>query len=184
MTKKVPIPREGGNEVNDQLRYRALGPLSVQRAGRELDLGWVKQQSVLATLLVEMNRPVPVATIIEAVWHGQQMPRDARNAVQTYVSRLRRLLEPCHGVGRPHRVLVSTGSGYLLRGDPALVDLEMFERHLVTARKRHQHGDLPAAWTQLDMAFHLWQGHPFTGLDGPVVEAQRRRFADLRLTAR
>ncbi|MFD2415770.1 AfsR/SARP family transcriptional regulator [Amycolatopsis pigmentata] len=184
MAKNVPIPREGGNEMDHRIRYRALGPLSVRRAGREVELGWHKQQSVLATLLVEMNRPVPVATIIEAVWHGGQMPRDARNAVQTYVSRLRRLLEPDRGVGWPGRVLVSTGSGYLLRGDPALVDLEMFERHLVGAQKRYQHGDLPAAGTQLDTALRLWQGHPFTGLDGPVVEAQRRRFGDLHLTAR
>jgi DNA-binding SARP family transcriptional activator len=64
---------------NNVLRYDVLGTFRVRRAGDELDLGWAKQQAVLATLVLEMNRYVPVDDIAAAVW-GSRPPRDIRNA--------------------------------------------------------------------------------------------------------
>ena len=88
---------EGSN-----LRFCLLGPVRAWRAGEELTLGPAKQQTVLVTLLLERNRPVSLYTIIDAVW-GEAPPQDARNTVQTYVSRLRRALWPTE----PGEVLVS-----------------------------------------------------------------------------
>ena len=75
--------------------------------GTEVNVGQAKQQTVLAVLLLNMNRPVPVETIIDAVW-ANNPPRDARNTVQTYVSRLRRVLQVGDGDRGPDTVVAST----------------------------------------------------------------------------
>ncbi|GAB3878568.1 BTAD domain-containing putative transcriptional regulator [Kibdelosporangium lantanae] len=152
-----------------------LGPLSVSRDGEDVNLGWAKQQTVLAVLLLEMNRPVPVPRIVDAVW-GQPPPRDARNVLQTNISRLRRVLAGAD-------VLVSTDGGYLLRGDPDHVDTSVFDRHLAAARDHHSRDDLLAAVAEVDLALGLWRGEPFSGLTGTVIDAERQRLRELHVDA-
>ncbi len=165
-----------------EIRYALLGPVTAWRDGHELDLGWAKQQTVLITLLLELDRPVPVSAIIDAVW-GESPPRDARNAVQTYVSRLRRVLQPGVAADDVAAVLLSTDNGYRARGDPAQLDVVVFERHLTAAEDHHARGDLPAAAAAAEAALALWRGEPLAGLDGPLVEAERRRLGERRLAA-
>jgi DNA-binding SARP family transcriptional activator/tetratricopeptide (TPR) repeat protein len=153
----------------------------VWRDGQEIPLGWARQRSVLAVLLMDLNRPVSVARIVDAVW-GELPPRDARNAVQTNISRLRRVLEPPAGTDQPG-VLALTESGYLLSGDPAQVDIAAFDRHLAAAYDLHQSGDLPTAADEVELALDLWRGEPFSGLDGPLINAERQRLAQRRLDA-
>lgn len=163
------------------LRFEILGPLKVWRAGQEVELGWARQRSVLAVLLLDMNRPVSVSRIVDAVW-GELPPRDARNAVQTNVSRLRRALEPAGGADKPG-VLALTESGYLLSGDPEQVDIAAFDRHLATAHELRRNRDLPAAAAEVDRALGLWRGEPFSGLGGPLIDAERRRIGQRRMEA-
>jgi DNA-binding SARP family transcriptional activator/Tfp pilus assembly protein PilF len=167
----------------DEIRYALLGPVAAWRDGQELDLGWAKQQTVLVALLLELNRPVPVNAVIDAVW-GERPPRDARNAVQTYVSRLRRILQPGLAADDDAAVLRSTDTGYLVRGDPAELDVVVFERYLAAAQDHHGQGDLPAAAADVDAALALWRGEPLSGLDGPLVEVERRRLGERHLAAR
>lgn len=162
-----------------EVQYAALGPLSVRCSGRELDLGWAKQQAVLAVLLLEMNRPVPVNRIITSVW-GDRRPRNAKNAVQTYISRLRKVLAQGGGTDE---LLVSTDAGYLIRGDPAGLDIAVFERRVADARHCRQYGDPHTAAGHLDDALALWRGEPFSGLDGPRIAARRGQLEELRLAA-
>jgi DNA-binding SARP family transcriptional activator len=163
------------------LRFSVLGPLTASRAGQQIELGWAKQQSVLAVLLLEMNRPVSVAKIVDAVW-GQPAPRDARNALQTNISRLRRVLESAPG-NDESRVLISTEGGYLLRGRPEHVDIAIFDRHLATAHDGRQRGDLPSAAAEIDLALAVWRGEPFSGLSGPLIDAERQRLHQRHIDA-
>jgi DNA-binding SARP family transcriptional activator len=165
-----------------EIRYALLGPVVAWRDGHELDLGWAKQQTVLVTLLLELDRPVPVSAIIDAVW-GESPPRDARNAVQTYVSRLRRVLQPGVATDDAAAVLLSADNGYRVRGDPAQLDVVVFERHLAAAEDHHGRGDLRAAAAAVEAAVALWRGEPLGGLDGPLVEAERRRLGERHLAA-
>ncbi|WP_158893814.1 tetratricopeptide repeat protein [Amycolatopsis anabasis] len=164
------------------IRYSVLGPVTAWHADQKIELGWAKQQAVLAVLLLELNRPVPARRIVDAVW-GDHVPRDARNAVQTYISRLRRVLRDGGEPGEREPALVSTKAGYLLRGDPAKLDVAEFERHVDAAAKHHRAGDLAAAAGEAEAALALWHGEPFGGLAGPLLEAERRRLHERRLTA-
>jgi DNA-binding SARP family transcriptional activator len=137
---------------------------------------------VLAALLLELNRPVSLASIIDAVW-GQEPPRDARNCVYTYVSRLRRALRLAEAPGGKRSVLVSAKAGYQLSGDPGQVDVVTFERQCATARDCYRCGDKEAAAEAISVAMSLWGGEPFAGLAGPRVEAERVRLVELHLAA-
>ena len=163
-----------------EIYYGVLGPVMARQAGRDIDLGWARQRAVLAVLVREMNRPVSTETIIDAVW-GERPPDDARRAVQTNISRLRRALHPDDQPGDRHDVLVTTDAGYLLRGAPTWVDTARFEQHLAAAAERHRSGDLPAAAAQLDAALALWRGEPYAGLSGSWIEANGRGGVNVTL---
>ncbi|MEV0675617.1 BTAD domain-containing putative transcriptional regulator [Actinosynnema sp. NPDC050436] len=160
------------------IRYAALGPLTAWRADRKIELGWAKQQAVLGVMLLELNRPVPLSRIVDGVW-GERGPRDARNAVQTYISRLRRVLRVPQAPGP----LVFTEGGYLLQGDPSDLDVVVFDRHLDAAHARYRDDDVRAGAEHVDAALALWRGDPFSGLGGPLLEAERRRLRERHLSA-
>ncbi|KAA2252404.1 NACHT domain-containing protein [Solihabitans fulvus] len=168
--------------TNDGFSYCVLGQITVGRAGREIELRQAKLQAVLAILLLHLNKPVPVTAIIDAVWE-ENPPRGARNAVQTYVSRLRQTLQPGCGPGDPDVVLVSEDAGYLLRGDPAQFDAAVFEHHLTLAGEHRRCGDLTASAAEIDAALVLWRGDPFGGLGGSLIDTERQRLREHQLSA-
>jgi DNA-binding response OmpR family regulator len=61
------------------------------RTGRKLALGGPKQRAVLAHLILRANHVVPTDLLIDGLW-GEEPPESARNTVQTYVYRLRKVL--------------------------------------------------------------------------------------------
>jgi hypothetical protein len=80
------------------VRFHILGPLSVVDGDRELQLGGVKQRSLLALLLLHRNETISTDRLIDELW-GERPPDTAAKTVQVYVSRLRRAL----GDGRIER---------------------------------------------------------------------------------
>jgi DNA-binding SARP family transcriptional activator len=50
------------------MEFRVLGPVEVWSGGHRIDAGHVKQQSVLALLLLELGRVVPAEVLIDRVW--------------------------------------------------------------------------------------------------------------------
>lgn len=103
--------------------FGLLGEITVD-AGR-VDIGHVRQQCVLAALLVDANRVVPVDTLVERVW-GETFPPPKRSTLYSYVSRLRQVL-----AGVDELDIVRRSGGYVAAVDPELVDLHRF-RDLVT----------------------------------------------------
>jgi hypothetical protein len=79
------------------VRFRLLGEVEVLHDERRVDVGHDRQRCVLATLLVEVNRPVTVDQLIDRVW-ADRPPYRARNALSAYMSRLRRQLAGVPGV--------------------------------------------------------------------------------------
>ena len=73
------------------IRFRLLGEVGVTLDGPPVDIGHARQRSVLAALLVEVNRPATADKLIDRVW-ADRLPYRARNALSAYVSRLRQLL--------------------------------------------------------------------------------------------
>ena len=75
------------------MQFRVLGPVEVLDDGEPLDIGTPRQRALLARLLVDANRVVPLDRIIDDLWEGEP-PAAATATLQSYVSLLRRVLEP------------------------------------------------------------------------------------------
>ncbi|MET8159914.1 BTAD domain-containing putative transcriptional regulator [Sphaerisporangium sp. NPDC005289] len=162
--------------MGERLRFEVLGPVRAWRGDDEIDLGSPQQRAILAILLLQTGLPALPDQLIAAIWGGAA-PRAAIGVVRSYVSRLRRVLDP----GHPTAVIESVGGGYALRtGD---LDLTEFQRHLGLAREARRAGDAPAAATALRAALSLWHGTPLAGVNGDYAEFERVRLEQLRLTA-
>ncbi|MGH3091799.1 MAG: BTAD domain-containing putative transcriptional regulator, partial [Gaiellaceae bacterium] len=121
--------------------------------GRLVTLEGAKARALLVLLLVHANRVVPSEQLIEDLWSGSP-PSSAPNALQVYVSQLRKL------VGR--ETLLTRPPGYVLRADPELVDAVRFERLVEQARKELADGTPEPALAALEEALSLWRGTPLS----------------------
>ena len=111
--------------------FRILGPVELRGPDGRVELGPLKQRTVLAALLVDAGRPVTQELLIERVWDDCP-PAEVRNALYTYATRLRRILAGAPGA-EPARLLRRSG-GYLLEIDPETVDAHRFSALAARAR--------------------------------------------------
>lgn len=155
-----------------------LGPVGVRVATQLVDLGPPQQRCVFAVLAMTPQQTVPVELMVDRVW-GEQVPRNVRTVLYTYVSRLRGLL--ADGGGR--ELLRRRDGGYALEIDPDQVDLHR-ARHLASqgrAAAEQPGGDERAA-ELLAEAAALWTGTPLTGINGEWAERVRVGLDHERLT--
>ncbi|SFW65170.1 BTAD domain-containing putative transcriptional regulator [Amycolatopsis australiensis] len=161
-------------------RLQLLGPVKAWQGETELDLGSAHRRTVLAALAMNPHRTVSREELIDAVW-GEAPPQSAQGSIYTYVSGLRRALEPGRAKGEGPQLLASIGSGYSLRLDPEAIDVHRFEALRELAQRKQSAGDPRGAREILDDALDLWHGVPLSGLPGPFAAAQRARLAEVRL---
>ncbi|QMU80479.1 AAA family ATPase [Streptacidiphilus sp. PB12-B1b] len=112
---------------------RVLGSLVAEISGAPVDLGPPRQRSVLAMLTAARGGAVPTERMAAQLWRGQP-PAKATVSLQSYVSNLRRLLEPDRPPRTPATVLVSSARGYALRLPEEAVDAWRFEAAVRQAR--------------------------------------------------
>ncbi|WP_246568833.1 helix-turn-helix domain-containing protein [Polymorphospora rubra] len=84
-----------------------LGPLVVLDGTAALHIESDRARTLLGRLALTPNRTVVRDELIELLW-GERVPATAVNLVQTYVSRLRRVLEPARPARGPSRALTLT----------------------------------------------------------------------------
>src|SRR6266496_5999832 len=125
-----------GSRSEDVLEFRILGPLEVLEGDRILPLGGEKQRAALAMLLLHRNAVVSRDRLIEGTW-GEAPPVSAGPTLDTYVSRLRKVLR-ADGLG-PR--LITRPPGYLLRVEDGELDLQRFEALLDRAKSVLASGD-------------------------------------------
>lgn len=152
------------------MAVRMLGPVELlDDAGRVVEIGAPKRRAVLAILASELDRVVSVDRLLDQVWDADPPPR-ARTALQGHVSALRKVLGP--GLR-----LETRDPGYVLRGDPDMVDAHRFD--LLTARAAAE--DDLAATDTLRQALGLWRGSALADLAGMAFrEPLAARFDDAR----
>lgn len=148
------------------MRFRLLGAVELWDGDRRVELGPMRQRTVLAVLLAGAGQPIHPDVLIDRVW-GDQRPSQVRNSLHTHVARLRGLLGR---LGDDPPRLVRQPAGYLLDPRVATVDLHRF-RALVAAA---ENGGSPADQAGLLRdAIELWRGEPLDGMDGVWVDECR-----------
>ncbi|WP_190190313.1 AfsR/SARP family transcriptional regulator [Streptomyces minutiscleroticus] len=157
-------------------QFVVLGEIEACVDGSPVDIGHLRQRSVLAALLVDVNRTVTVDRLGDRIW-GDRPPQRWRPTLYSYVSRLRHALETaCDDEVCIRRQL----GGYQLVGDSATVDLHRF-RELVARARRAEEDDQAAAL--FDQALGLWRGSAFGALETPWFTELRETLHREQLTA-
>src|SRR3954471_18608005 len=129
------------------MEFQVLGPLEVRRGAQPVALGAAKQRALLAILLVHANELVASDRLIEELW--PEPPGTAANALQVYVGKLRKALEPERAAGSPGELLMTRAPGYVLRVEPDELDADRFERLLGEGRSPRQANDPETASAML-----------------------------------
>ncbi|MBT2224972.1 tetratricopeptide repeat protein [Nonomuraea sp. NEAU-A123] len=128
--------------------------MEMTRGGRPVRLSAAKQRIALATLLVNANHHVSLDKLIEYMW-GDKAPKQARGALHTHMTRLRRVLDD----GADGRPLIETvGAGYVLRAGADILDMERFRELAVQAARAARADDRSGESGLLREALGLWRG--------------------------
>lgn len=164
------------------MEFSILGALEIRVDGRAVEVSSAKERQVLAVLLVYANEVVSVDRLIEVLWGGQP-PATAANTVQTYISHLRRALEPGRVPRNRDGVLRTRAQGYELAVEPEAIDAVRFERLARDGRQTLRSHPEQAAGT-LRSALGLWRGEALAEFGFELfAQAETARLSELRLVA-
>ncbi len=162
--------------TESSVEFSILGPLEVVKNGEPLDLGPHKQRSLLALLLINVNRTVTTDRILEGLWGDEASGKE--NALWVYISRIRSVLG--EESGRPSALLTRDG-GYSLAVDPSSVDFLRFELAVVSGRSAMK-DDPEAAAATLHEALALWRGDALEDFRyDEFAHAEINRLEELRV---
>lgn len=146
------------------LRISLLGPLQVTDNGSEIDSGGAKQQLVLAALAIANNSVVSTDRLIDLVW-GDNPPAKPNVTLRSYISHLRRVLDPAREANDRGNLLVTRSPGYALELSDDQLDVLIFETHVAKAREALGSNDLDHAMHQADQALGLWRSEQLDVLE-------------------
>jgi DNA-binding SARP family transcriptional activator/tetratricopeptide (TPR) repeat protein len=105
------------------IRFRLLGPVYVETDGRPLTPPRRQERCLLAILLLEQGRVVPVDRLCDLLWDGEP-PERAYQSLRSQVAHLRALL--ARADPDCHVSLVSDRRGYALKAPADAVDAYRF----------------------------------------------------------
>ncbi|GIH80008.1 BTAD domain-containing putative transcriptional regulator [Planobispora longispora] len=158
------------------MRVGILGPLVLETAAGPARVGGARLRALLTRLVLDAGRSVRPATLAEALW-GEEAPADHLHALQSLVSRLRRVL------GDPG-LLTSGPAGYRLAVEPDAVDAVRFERLVREGRRSHAQSRPAEAAAALREALSLWRGPALADVrEAPFAAAEAERLERARLAA-
>jgi|HubBroStandDraft_4_1064222.scaffolds.fasta_scaffold02252_4 YVTN family beta-propeller protein len=159
------------------MEIRLLGAVEAYADGVALPLGGPRQRAVLADLALHAGQLVVAGRLIDDLWGGRP-PISARHTLETYVSRLRHVLNASGGL------LVTRPGGYLLDVAPRCVDACQFRDLVARGSGARDQGDVPAAVTLLGSAVKLWRGPALADVqDAPFAVLAGQQLEEERLTA-
>ncbi|RKS74839.1 transcriptional regulator [Actinomadura pelletieri DSM 43383] len=161
---------------------RVLGAFGAEVAGAPADLGGPRQRSVLARLVAARGQMVPADRLVEDLWPGTAPPRAAAG-LQSFVSHLRRALEPDRPPRTPALVLVTEPPGYALRLPDGNVDAWRFDA-LIDEAADLLDADPAQARRRAERALDEWRGPAYAEFaDLPWAAAEAARLDERRRIA-
>ncbi|WP_040023224.1 BTAD domain-containing putative transcriptional regulator, partial [Streptomyces sp. 150FB] len=162
--------------------FRVLGPLEASDGRGPLVLKGPRHRAVLARLLIAKGRVVPVGRLVDDLW--DRPPDGAVGVIQTFVSALRRALEPDRPPRGPATLLVTASPGYALRAAAESVDARQFEALTGEAGSLLVAGRAGEALSCLDTALALWRGPAYAEFAAEGwARGESARLDGLRLLA-
>src|SRR6185312_5624719 len=109
------------------MRFLVLGPLEVAEAGGSpLPIAGSKERTILACLIARSRQVVPVDDLVDELW-GDSPPRSPEKTITSYVSRLRRDLQPGRAARSNGDVIVFRLGGFLMHRAAYEIDALGFE---------------------------------------------------------
>jgi DNA-binding SARP family transcriptional activator len=159
-------------------RFGILGALKLHNvAGSAVPLSSDRCRTLLALLLLRRDEICSMEELIAGIW-GEHAPSSARKNLQTYVWRLRCLLEEVGAAQLEHR-----RTGYLLSVTGGEVDLDEFEYRAAVGERLLASGAAEGASAMLGQALRLWRGQPLSDvLFGESPQGELVRLAERRMT--
>lgn len=151
-----------------------LGNLEVRRGAEVVAIGGPKPRLILAMLVATHGGVVSTDRLHDELW-GDDQPADPGAVLQSYVSRLRKILDPgARIVARP--------AGYALEIDSLEVDAWTFEANHLAARS----ATAPATVVELyQRALDCFTGPPYAEFsDREWARADVGRLEEMRIVAR
>lgn len=162
------------------LAVRVLGAFEAVVRGEPAELGGPRQRSVLARLAAAHGRLVPADRLVDELWPDGAPPRAAAG-LQSFVSHLRRALEPDRPPRTPARVLVTAPPGYALRLPASAVDAWRFDELVERSGEAAEPAEARAFAEQ---ALDLWRGPAYAEFsDLPWAAAEASRLDELHRLA-
>ncbi|MFW6186692.1 MAG: AfsR/SARP family transcriptional regulator [Actinomycetota bacterium] len=164
--------RSAAGATGARLSVQVVGPLVVRRGNRVLtsrELGGPRQRQILEILLLQLGTPVSKHRLVDLLW-GAQAPAAALTTLESYVSVLRRHLQPGQCRSGP---LKTTNGGYVMDASMVDLDLSRFDRLLEASR----HAAAPEAHSLLRRALDMASA-PLLGdePDSEWIESQRSAY--------
>ena len=141
--------------------------------GASVDLAGGKQTALLAFLLLQAGRVVPMDRLVDGLW-GEDVPESAPKMVQIFVSQLRKRL--------PRGLIQTRSPGYRLELDGHTLDLHVFEALHARGREALADGRPDEAARELRRALDLWRGVPLAEFAEPFARLEEARLVEQQLT--
>ncbi|MFF4027621.1 MULTISPECIES: BTAD domain-containing putative transcriptional regulator [Nocardia] len=175
-------PPDTDDSSGAQLRLRVLGGLAATVGGRPVDLGGLRQRTLLAALIAAFPHEVSADRLLEQVWHDARDP--SVNSLHFGISTLRNRLEPDRRRGGGS-VIARCGTRYLLDLPADRIDAHRFAQHVIDAESACATGDLDASLRSYEAALADWRGAPYADVaDAEFVRPEIVRLTTLELRAR
>ncbi|MGW1505959.1 AfsR/SARP family transcriptional regulator [Streptomyces mirabilis] len=165
-----------------RLRIEVLGPLRAWRGGTPLDLGPVKRQAVLSSLLLRQGAVVSHEQLLDSVW-GSETPASGHKVLASHVNPLRRALD-AEGTRHTDSVIRSGKGWYRFAVNGVRLDTADLTERGDEALRTKVSGDLATATDQLSAALALFRAEPLSNLPGPFAQNERQRLLERRRTLR
>ncbi|MET9322987.1 AfsR/SARP family transcriptional regulator [Streptomyces sp. NPDC003038] len=167
------------------MEFGVLGPLliSTEAPTEYIELA-PKPRTVLALLLANSGRIIPVSSLVREVW-GDSPPVSALRNIQTYALQSRKVLSqvarvPVRVVAR--ELLITRPGGYTFNDGAGQFDYRFYLELADSGRKAIREGALAEGIDLLSRALAIWRGPAFVDtLTGPVLESQRLQLEESRL---
>ncbi|MEV0082985.1 tetratricopeptide repeat protein [Saccharopolyspora sp. NPDC050642] len=152
--------------------FKIFGQVRLRLAGTWQD-DWqaTKIRGLLGVLLTRPGKTIPISLVVDWLWGREADPARHAKTLQTYVTRLRGVLNTMESSATVKNV----NAGYRLNIDRERVDYHYVRDLLVDAQRAARHGDHELVCELLPEALELSAEPPLVDLDTDLADAFRRQ---------